>query len=428
MNKINIARFVLLFLFLMAGPVFSEEASDIHIKTELAKKGVLLPITNHEKNLYMTVKIETESGAGTGFLLRFRDYTRGEGSKVICLVTNRHIIEPAPGQKRAREENNYMRLYFHTSKLSSKLSIPTNFNVLLSFKDGYKDLWYLPHEKCSFNQKQRKSNNNSTHYETDYDVAFFNITDLLKNISDRINHRKPWGVDDLYYECVDVSDSDYELPYKLQKMDQHIKMIGYPDGLWDEKHNYPLSRRGDPATHPDIDFNGKKEFLINIAMTKGSSGSLVVSEEGDFLGMVYGGPSHQQLNNVLKKIGADYKKLLQKMKEMDDRAKTDRGKIEGLEEDVRSLEERNTGLLVEEEQAALGVEVADIATCSNYINLGHVIKATQIIKLSYGVTEQSMDILPLLRGYDQGMVGCIGEMNDLVKLKEDNIAQYSCKF
>jgi hypothetical protein len=53
-------------------------------------------------------------------------------------------------------------------------------------------------------------------------------------------------------------------------------MVGYPIGLWDEINNLPIFRRGITATHPSVDFKGKKEFLIDVAAFPGSSGSPVL--------------------------------------------------------------------------------------------------------------------------------------------------------
>lgn len=58
-------------------------------------------------------------------------------------------------------------------------------------------------------------------------------------------------------------------------------MIGYPDSLWDEYNNMPLFRKCHTATRIDLDWNGKKEFLIDGACYNGSSGSpIVLLEEG----------------------------------------------------------------------------------------------------------------------------------------------------
>src|SRR5690606_27633581 len=78
-----------------------------------------------------------------------------------------------------------------------------------------------------------------------------------------------------------------------------VTMVGYPTGLWDDVNNYPLLRKGSVATHPHIDFKGKKEFLIDIPLYPGSSGSPVLysrEREGKtymyFVGMVWGRPTH----------------------------------------------------------------------------------------------------------------------------------------
>ncbi|MCA9261317.1 MAG: hypothetical protein KDA61_19010, partial [Planctomycetales bacterium] len=31
---------------------------------------------------------------------------------------------------------------------------------------------------------------------------------------------------------------------------EDVLMVGYPDGIWDDVHNYPVCRRGITATHP----------------------------------------------------------------------------------------------------------------------------------------------------------------------------------
>ncbi|WP_154583321.1 S1 family peptidase [Stenotrophomonas sp. LC732] len=54
-----------------------------------------------------------------------------------------------------------------------------------------------------------------------------------------------------------------------------VMMVGYPNGLWDEKNNRPLARRGSTASHPFLKWNGKPEFVIDAACFPGSSGSPV---------------------------------------------------------------------------------------------------------------------------------------------------------
>lgn len=90
---------------------------------------------------------------------------------------------------------------------------------------------------------------------------------------------------------------------------EDILMIGYPNGIWDSINNMPILRKGSTATHPCIDYNGNKEFMIDAACFPGSSGSPVliynpsgyVTKTGGFMmgspriilmGILFAGPQH----------------------------------------------------------------------------------------------------------------------------------------
>lgn len=75
------------------------------------------------------------------------------------------------------------------------------------------------------------------------------------------------------YLPIEVIPSEEEIK-KMFQLDE-VVMIGYPDGIADEINNQPIFRRGTFATNPSLDYNGKKEFLIDIAAYNGSSGSPV---------------------------------------------------------------------------------------------------------------------------------------------------------
>ena len=93
---------------------------------------------------------------------------------------------------------------------------------------------------------------------------------------------------------------------KALKAFQEIYLIGYPIGLSDELNNLPIVRRGITATDPSVDYDGRKEFMIDAAVFPGSSGSpMLTAEEGiissggmlgfggsrvRLLGILYGGP------------------------------------------------------------------------------------------------------------------------------------------
>lgn len=102
--------------------------------------------------------------------------------------------------------------------------------------------------------------------------------------------------------------SGHRMPVEQQNTLRHIEsvaMVGYPNGLWDHVNNAPLVRRGTTATHPLVSFQGRPEFVIDMACFPGSSGSPVflyqdgIYHEGGvphvgvktkLLGVLYAGP------------------------------------------------------------------------------------------------------------------------------------------
>jgi len=57
---------------------------------------------------------------------------------------------------------------------------------------------------------------------------------------------------------------------------EDVVMIGYPIGLLDSYNNLPVIRKGITATHPNNDYDGRKEFMVDMACFPGSSGSPVL--------------------------------------------------------------------------------------------------------------------------------------------------------
>lgn len=54
---------------------------------------------------------------------------------------------------------------------------------------------------------------------------------------------------------------------------EDVSMVGCPNGLFDEFNNLPIVRRGVTASHPSKDYEGRKEFMVDLACFPGSSGS-----------------------------------------------------------------------------------------------------------------------------------------------------------
>jgi len=92
-------------------------------------------------------------------------------------------------------------------------------------------------------------------------------------------------------------------------------MIGYPNGIWDRSNNLPIVRQGITASHPKLNYNGKKEVLIDAACFPGSSGSPVLiynqgghtTKEGHLdmrgrlilLGILYAGPQFEANGDIV---------------------------------------------------------------------------------------------------------------------------------
>lgn len=100
---------------------------------------------------------------------------------------------------------------------------------------------------------------------------------------------------------------------------EEVVMIGCPNGLYDRANHMPIARRGVAASHPSADFENRSEFLIDMAVFPGSSGSPVflidrfgvwnkLTADLDltqrrklFIGILYAGPQIDNDGVLLKK-------------------------------------------------------------------------------------------------------------------------------
>ena len=150
------------------------------------------------------------------------------------------------------------------------------------------------------------------HDNEDVDLCFIFVNDL-------INEKVKSGIN-VFYKALNTNliISDIELN-EINPIEDII-MIGYPTGLIDVTNNKPIVRKGITATSYKLDYNGKKEFLIDAACFYGSSGSPVFlyrsglgqekTENGisisitfnyRFIGVLYAGPT-KTINGEIKVI------------------------------------------------------------------------------------------------------------------------------
>lgn len=226
--------------------------------------------------VHSTVRIEcfTESGrgSGTGYFFAFNE---NNGQHIPCIVTNKHVVH---GAKRG---------ILHVTRQGADGGVSLGDYVTFSF-DNFEQMWI-------------------SHPDPAIDLAVFPIGDILNSAKDRGKS--------LYFVPLGKSiTATPELLASLPTMEEII-MIGYPNGIWDEKHNLPIIRRGITATHPKLSYNGKPEFLIDAACFPGSSGSpvflanigsylnskgsLCVGSRIALLGTLYAGPQHTATGDVV---------------------------------------------------------------------------------------------------------------------------------
>lgn len=226
-----------------------------------------------EQLTYSTVRIECEysggiTGTGTGFFFQFlKDESSGKHIPVV--ITNKHVISGAIKG----------RLIFTKANAAGE---PLDTEHFQMYFENFESFW-------------RK------HPSVDVDLCAMPIAPFLNEAAKK--------GEKLFYIALDKS----LLPKKEQLEDfsalEEILMIGYPNGLWDSINNKPILRKGVTATHPNRDYCGKKEFMIDAACFPGSSGSPVfIFNEGGYrdkkgnmymgasriilLGVLFAGPQH----------------------------------------------------------------------------------------------------------------------------------------
>lgn len=223
-----------------------------------------------ENMAYSTIRIEcdTKSGlsTGTGFFYRF--FNSGD-RYVPAIITNKHVVEGSING----------HLYFTLSTTDGKPNVGKSYlwNV------GEFEKAWIPHP------------------DPEIDLCAMPITTLV-DVAFAQGHK---FFITFFEDSVLPSEADIDDFAGMER----IVMVGYPNGIWDRKNNFPVFRSGVVATHYRYDWNGKPEFLIDCACFPGSSGSpIVICDVGHvltkkgwnlgtnrvkFLGVLYAGPQHR---------------------------------------------------------------------------------------------------------------------------------------
>lgn len=220
-----------------------------------------------EQLTYSTVRIECElktggTSTGTGFFFNFLE-NKMNNTPVPVVVTNKHVIKNASKGK------------LIITKANEKGEPIDTQHFTISF-DNFESYWRL-------------------HPEDEVDLCAMPIATF-------VNEAQKRG-DKLFYIPFTKDLLLTEKHKDELTAIEDVLMIGYPNGIWDSVNNMPIFRKGITATNPLIDYNGKKEIMIDIASFPGSSGSpvLIFNEGGyrDKRGNNYMGVSRVILLGVL---------------------------------------------------------------------------------------------------------------------------------
>lgn len=199
----------------------------------------LKPISIAEKLLFCTIRIEASktgggTSTGTGF---FYNHKVDDRHNLPLIITNKHVVSDASSGS------------FHVH-LAENSDAKTPSGRFREFRlNNFHNLWI-------------------GHSDPATDLCAMPIQPLLNQ------------VEQAGEKIFSTPLSTKELPSdalldELSALDE-IVMPGYPIGIWDNKNNMPIIRRGVIASHPNLDFCGKSEFLVDIACFPGSSGSPVL--------------------------------------------------------------------------------------------------------------------------------------------------------
>lgn len=227
------------------------------------------PETVSEQMMFNTVKLVASDGSsGTGFF-----YNHIVDGKIYpTIITNKHVVRDNPRE-------------------------PMTF--FLHLKSG----------------EDEADGNHKVTFTTDW--IFHSNKDLcfcfVKPVFDAV--RKQTGKEVFYIANDERILATKEKLNELSALEELV-MVGYPIGLWDEKNNFPIFRKGYTASHPAYDFNEPGIGVIDMVCFPGSSGSpIFILNEGGysdkkgnhyigasrviFIGILFAGPRYDAQGNIV---------------------------------------------------------------------------------------------------------------------------------
>lgn len=229
-----------------------------------------------EKITYSTVLIKCKyvdgtSGSGTGFIINLC-HNVDKQLAIPVIITNNHVVEN---------------------------SIETQFEFCLKDENGD------PIDNKSFSITYG-GNAWIKHPDKNVDLRCLPFANVLHELEKR-------NVKVFYIPLEVELIAKKEQIEELSAMEE-VVMVGYPIGLSDLYNHKPIIRKGITATHLKKNYQGKKEFLVDMACFPGSSGSpIFILNEGAYhlgnslyagsrimlVGILYGGPQYSATGNLI---------------------------------------------------------------------------------------------------------------------------------
>ncbi len=176
--------------------------------------------------------------SGTGFFMLFRI----DSDSVLCLVSNKHVVENI-------------------------------CNAELIFTKANKDSLPLYENNESI---ELRDFNKKWIYSKEQDLAVLPISSTLNAFEKKFGYRA-------YFNYLTEEIIPTKQKIETFQFLEELLMIGYPKGIYDIKNNIPVFRKGFTASPYKFNFNGMPVFLADLPDFEGSSGSPVfLFSEGSY--------------------------------------------------------------------------------------------------------------------------------------------------
>ena len=186
-----------------------------------------------EQMLYSTIKLTSKArdgseSYGTGFFVSFA--ANGD-NHVPAIVTNKHVVQ----------DFDYVTAILHVSESGN----PTGKFIQVLINIGGNGVVYHPNPNV--------------------DLCAIMISDILRQTrADNI---------EIFFCHLQIKLTPEDDDWRYFDAIEDVTMVGCPNGISDEVNNIPIIRRGITATPLSKKYNGRSEFMVDMACFPGSSGS-----------------------------------------------------------------------------------------------------------------------------------------------------------